>query len=101
MIYTLWTFFNLMYFISNVPGAIRTPDRRLRRPLLYPAELLGQKMERVKGIEPSTSAWKAGVLPLNYTRKFLFVFFNARTIICIFSLFVNKKYYFFIFNLFL
>jgi hypothetical protein len=25
-------------------------------------------MERVKGIEPSTSAWKAGVLPLNYTR---------------------------------
>ncbi len=25
-------------------------------------------MERVKGIEPSTSAWKAEVLPLNYTR---------------------------------
>lgn len=24
-----------------VPGEIRTPDRRLRRPLLYPAELLG------------------------------------------------------------
>src|SRR5690606_27791947 len=24
-----------------VPGAIRTPDRRLRRALLYPAELLG------------------------------------------------------------
>ncbi len=25
-------------------------------------------MERVKGIEPSRPAWKAGVLPLNYTR---------------------------------
>lgn len=25
-------------------------------------------MERVKGIEPSLSAWKAGALPLNYTR---------------------------------
>ena len=29
------------------------------------------KMERVKGIEPSTSAWKAEVLPLNYTRESL------------------------------
>ncbi len=27
-------------------------------------------MERVKGIEPSQSAWKAEVLPLNYTRFF-------------------------------
>ena len=26
-------------------------------------------MERVMGIEPTTSAWKAEVLPLNYTRK--------------------------------
>ena len=26
------------------------------------------RMERVKGIEPSCSAWKADVLPLNYTR---------------------------------
>ena len=25
-------------------------------------------VERVKGIEPSRPAWKAGVLPLNYTR---------------------------------
>ncbi len=28
----------------------------------------GYKKERVKGIEPSQSAWKADVLPLNYTR---------------------------------
>ena len=30
-------------FFSGVPGEIRTPDRRLRRPLLYPTELLGQE----------------------------------------------------------
>ena len=28
------------------------------------------KMERVKGIEPSQPAWKAGTLPLSYTRIF-------------------------------
>ena len=26
-------------------------------------------MERVMGIEPTSSAWKAEVLPLNYTRR--------------------------------
>ena len=25
-------------------------------------------LERVKGIEPSSKAWEAAVLPLNYTR---------------------------------
>ena len=35
--------------------------------------ILGEevKLERVKGIEPSFSAWEADVLPLNYTRSFL------------------------------
>ncbi len=28
----------------DIPGEIRTPDPRLRRPLLYPAELLGLKL---------------------------------------------------------
>src|SRR5690606_38340711 len=28
----------------------------------------GRRMERVKGIEPSSSAWKAVALPLSYTR---------------------------------
>ena len=28
-------------------------------------------MERVAGIEPAQPAWKAGVLPLNYTAKLL------------------------------
>ena len=27
-----------------------------------------EKLERVTGIEPAYSAWKADVLPLNYTR---------------------------------
>ena len=48
---------------------IRTPDPRLRRPLLYPTEL--QTHKRVMGIEPTYPAWKAGVLPLNYTRTAL------------------------------
>ena len=61
-----------------MPEGIRTPDPRLRRPLLYPAELRTQNwftncyvitlVERVMGIEPTYPAWKAGVLPLNYTR---------------------------------
>ncbi len=31
------------------------------------------KMERVMGIEPTPSAWKAEVLPLNYTRLFFHI----------------------------
>ena len=56
---------------NGVPEGIRTPDQRLRRPLLYPAELRAHikfLMERVMGIEPTQSAWKAEVLPFNYTR---------------------------------
>ena len=26
-------------------------------------------MERIKGVEPSCSAWEADVLPMNYTRR--------------------------------
>ena len=47
--------------------------------MLYPAELqahivpaespmLSHILERVMGIGPTRPAWKAGVLPLNYTR---------------------------------
>ena len=56
---------------ATVPEGIRTPDPRLRRPLLYPAELqthFSLSEKRVMGIEPTYPAWKAGVLPLNYTR---------------------------------
>ena len=51
----------------------RTPDLPLRRRLLYPAELQthsykrphilwGLTVERVMGIEPTSPAWKAGIL---------------------------------------
>ena len=29
-------------------------------------------LKRVMGIEPTYPAWKAGVLPLNYTRMFIY-----------------------------
>ena len=61
---------------DGTPRGIRTPDLLLRRQLLYPAELLAHMrctrmrlLERVMGIEPTYPAWKAGVLPLNYTRR--------------------------------
>ena len=39
------------------------------------------KLERVKGIGPSRPAWKAGVLPLNYTRKQR-LFFGFSNMLC-------------------
>ena len=68
---------------SNVLEGIRTPDPRLRRPLLYPAELQAHQHQilmrkRVMGIEPTYPAWKAGVLPLNYTRKSLLHSYSNR-----------------------
>ena len=77
---TIWRSSQLSYthHIPGAPEGIRTPDLLLRRQLLYPAELLAPKnfphpgsnltLERVMGIEPTLSAWKAEVLPLNYTR---------------------------------
>ena len=63
-----------------MPAGIRTQDLLLRRQLLYPTELQahilplkGKKVERVMGIEPTYPAWKAGVLPMNYTRTCDFV----------------------------
>ncbi len=39
---------------------------------------IAKKLERVMGIEPTTTAWKAVVLPLNYTRKYIVIlFFNT------------------------
>jgi hypothetical protein len=35
-------------------------------------------LERVKGIEPSYSAWKAAALPLSYTRAMLTLAISAR-----------------------
>ena len=75
------SYFRHISFSCGTPEGTRTPDTRLRRAVLYPAELLAhigllhpsicanwQKVERVMGIGPTQPAWKAGVLPLNYTR---------------------------------
>ena len=75
---TIWRSNQLSYIHHKaqkncgMPRGSRTPDLLLRRQLLYPAELLAHKkqMERVMGIEPTQPAWKAGILPLNYTRTF-------------------------------
>ena len=50
-----------VYSDDGTPGGTRTPDLLLRRQLLYPTELLAH-MERVMGIEPTPTAWKAVVL---------------------------------------
>ena len=42
-----------------------------RRILIRSARL---NLERVMGIGPTRPAWKAGILPLNYTRMFLLQF---------------------------
>ena len=64
---------NTDFLIFGTPEGTRTPDPLLRRQLLYPAELQAQighpLLERVMGIEPTRPAWKAGILPLNYTRR--------------------------------
>ena len=55
---------------NGEPAEIRTLDTRLRRPMLYPAELRAHTIlvERMMRIELTPSAWKAEVLPLNYIR---------------------------------
>ena len=45
----------LRLLLSNgAPGAIRTLDKRLRRPLLYPTELQARLMVGAAGFEPAT-----------------------------------------------
>ena len=74
---TNWRFNQLSYthhisqrtvYADGTLKGIRTPDPLLRRQMLYPTELSAH-VERVMGIEPTRPAWKAGILPLNYTRS--------------------------------
>ena len=47
-------------------------------------------LERVMGIEPTRPAWKAGILPLNYTRVFSWQSQNCLNMIPQTYLFVNS-----------
>ena len=66
--------------MTTRPGAHdrnRTGDLVLTKDVLYRLSYVGRDssltrpsgLERVMGIEPTPSAWKAEVLPLNYTRS--------------------------------
>jgi hypothetical protein len=59
------------YVNSGAHNRIRTGDLFLTKEVLYRLSYMSASfptMERVAGIEPAYSAWKADVLPLNYTR---------------------------------
>ena len=112
---TIWRANQLHHTHHTEPGGIRTLDLRLRRPLLYPAELQTRinfipvyrlltdysVRKRVMGIEPTYPAWKAGVLPLNYTRMFLCFFVSLKTRIIISHGFIKCNPFFQIFLIFL
>ena len=59
--------------MERVKGIEPLPDAlRANRPFISLTRVRLQnfkKLERVKGIEPSWPAWKAGALPLSYTRS--------------------------------
>src|SRR6266699_25490 len=60
-----------MHLISSAEARLGRSFWRAPSPLPgvpTQARLSGQRLERVKGIEPSSSAWKAVALPLSYTR---------------------------------
>ncbi len=56
---------------ESLPEKVGQPSKTLvfiGKSLNLGARVLSGEMERVKGIEPSQPAWKAGALPLSYTR---------------------------------
>ena len=57
---------------------ILNPDNDLRRSLAFGGSPWKVEVERVKGIEPSYSAWEAAALPLSYTRAAQTVIHTAR-----------------------
>ena len=67
--------------IKRARDGIRTRDPNLGKVVLHPWATRAYssfRMKRVMGIEPTYPAWKAGVLPLNYTRRWLaLIFFSV------------------------
>ena len=54
-------------------------------------------LERVMGIEPTRPAWKAGILPLNYTRRCLTTLIIIHNQRCNVNTFSRKNMIFFLF----
>ena len=58
---------------SSLPRTCSTPEPQQLPCFVMPSSVgegvgLAAMMERVMGIEPTQPAWKAGALPLSYTR---------------------------------
>ncbi len=43
---------------DNAPGGTRTPDRRIRNPMLYPAELRAHALENTRPLYPIPASWQ-------------------------------------------
>ena len=64
---TKYFYFHNQLYKDGAHTQSRTGDLSLTKGVLYHLSY-ASRMERVAGIEPAQPAWKAGVLPLNYTR---------------------------------
>ena len=64
---TKYFYFHNQLYKDGAHTQSRTGDLSLTKGVLYHLSYASH-MERVAGIEPAQPAWKAGVLPLNYTR---------------------------------
>ena len=71
----LTTCWNCQTRLNGAHDRNRTDDLTLTKGVLYHLSYMGDfannSLERVMGVEPTLSAWKAEVLPLNYTRAFV------------------------------
>jgi hypothetical protein len=58
-----------VFCYNNATNWLKGVICRLKnKKTLEKIRVLANLYERVMGIEPTLSAWKAGILPLNYTR---------------------------------
>ena len=97
-----------IYFIlqknSGISESLRAIDGARTRGLdlgkVARYQLRHYRIKRVMGIEPTYPAWKAGVLPLNYTRMFLYFFVSLKTRIIISHGFIKCNPFFQIFLIF-